>query len=614
MITIGREWGRGIFAVGLAVLVSGAASGAGIGDGTQDTSASVSDISYSVTFNAELAATRTIHVDMSFRTSTADPVVLSLPAWTPGSYELDNFARHVSNFSASSSGEAMRWDKADYDSWRVHPAEAGEVMVGFDFEADTMDVGMAWTAPDFAFFNGTNLFLYPEGQELDFPVRVTIRTAADWLIATGLDAAGERGEFSAPSYHEAVDRPVFVGKFDLDSAEVEGTLYRLATYPEGAMAGEAREGMWEHIKAMMPPMSAVFGETPWASYTTLMVFDPNYPGGSALEHSNSHLGTYATGFVGSWILSSITAHEIFHAWNVKRLRPASLWPYDYGRAQPTPLLWVSEGVTDYYADLALVRGGVIPAEQFLAITGGKIGTVAQVPPVALEDASLSTWIEPTDGSAFVYYPKGSLAGLMLDVLIRDATDNRRSLDDVMRAMYEQYFLAGRGFSTEDWWAVVSQVAGGRSFEEFAAKYVDGRDPYPWAEILPLTGLTMETDTVRAPRIGIGTSQDSIGVQITGVAPGSMAASAGIEAGDYLLRIGDVEVTGQAFGAQYRERYADEPAGQMLDIIVLRDGAELELSGPLGFADNINSSLETDSEATAKAVRIREGILTGTTDR
>jgi predicted metalloprotease with PDZ domain len=318
--------------------------------------------------------------------------------------------------------------------------------------------------------------------------------------------------------------------------------------------------------------------------------------------------------VGSWILSSITAHEIFHAWNVKRLRPAGLWPYDYGRAQPTPLLWVSEGITDYYADLALVRGGVIPAEQFLAITGGKIGTVAQVPPVALEDASLSTWIEPTDGSAFVYYPKGSLAGLMLDVLIRDATDNRRSLDDVMRAMYEQHFLAGRGFSTEDWWAVVSQVAGGRSFEEFAARYVDGRDPYPWAEILPLTGLTMETDTVSAPRIGIGTSQDSIGVQITGVAPSSMAASAGIEAGDYLLRIGDVEVTGQAFGAQYRERYAGEPAGQMLDIIVLRDGAELELSGPLGFADNINSSLETDSEATAKAVRIREGILTGTTDR
>ncbi|MEN8145007.1 MAG: PDZ domain-containing protein [Gemmatimonadota bacterium] len=613
MITMGREWGRGILAVGLAVLVSGAAASGSIGDGKGSTSDSVSDISYTVIFNAELAATRTIRVEMSFRTASADPVVLSLPAWTPGSYELDNFARHVSSFSASSPAESIRWDMVDYDSWRVHPSEAGEVTVGFDFEADTMDVGMAWTAPDFAYFNGTNLFLFPEGQELSFPARVTIHTEPDWLIATGLDAAGGPGEFSAQSYHEVVDRPVFIGRFDLDSAEVEGTMYRLATYPEGTMAGEIRAEMWEDITAMMPPMSAVFGDTPWDSYTTLLVFDAGFPGGSALEHGNSHLGTYATGFVGTWILSSITAHEIFHAWNVKRLRPAGLWPYDYGRSQPTPLLWVSEGITDYYADLALVRGGIIPAEQFLAITAGKMGTVAQVPPVALEDASLSTWIEPTDGSAFVYYPKGSLAGLMLDVLIRDATDNRRSLDDVMRAMYEKHFLAGEGFTTEDWWTVVSQVAGGRSFEEFAAKYVDGRDPYPWAEILPLAGLTMETDTVSAPRIGIGTGQDSVGVLITGVAPGSMAASAGIEAGDYLLRIGDVEVSGQEFGAQYRERYTGQPAGQMLEIIVLRDGAEIQLSGPLAFAENISSSLETDSDATAKAARIREGILTGTTD-
>ena len=123
------------------------------------------------------------------------------------------------------------------------------------------------------------------------------------------------------------------------------------------------------------------------------------------------------------MLASITAHEIFHAWNVKRLRPADMVPYRYDRPQPTPWLWVSEGITDYYADLALVRGGVVDAGGFCAADDGEDREVADAPPVALEDASLSTWIHPTDGTGYIYYPKGSLAGFLLDIMIRDASDN-----------------------------------------------------------------------------------------------------------------------------------------------------------------------------------------------
>src|SRR5918995_1368156 len=157
------------------------------------------------------------------------------------------------------------------------------------------------------------------------------------------------------------------------------------------MTGATREQFKDQISRMIPPQAAVFGETPWDTYTNLLIFDRSYGGGSALEHANSHVGIYNPQFIGTPLLASITAHEIFHAWNVKRLRPADLWPYDYAEPQETPWLWLSEGITDYYADLALVRGGVVDSAGVLGLTGEKLAQVAAEPVAALEDASLSTW-------------------------------------------------------------------------------------------------------------------------------------------------------------------------------------------------------------------------------
>ena len=136
---------------------------------------------------------------------------------------------------------------------------------------------------------------------------------------------------------------------------------------------------------------------------------------------------------------------------MKRLRPADLWPYRYDAPQPTAWLWVSEGITDYYADLAEVRGGLVADTGFYGLTAGKMNEVEAAGPVALEDASLNTWVHPVDGTAYIYYPKGSLAGFMLDVMIREASDNRRSLDDVMRDLYRTTYKLGRGFTSDDWW-------------------------------------------------------------------------------------------------------------------------------------------------------------------
>lgn len=583
--------------------------------GTQGTapatrSAPVSEVRYEITFDSASAASREILVRMSFRTRSSEPVLLSLPAWTPGAYELGNFARYVLRFEASGQRGELRWDKVDFDTWRVWPDEAGTLTVSFAYRADTLDNAMAWSRPDFALFNGTNVFLYPEGQPLDYRSEVTIRTEPHWRIATGMHSAGTDRTYRAESYHELVDMPVFIGRIELDSNLIGGVWYRLATYPEAVFTGSMRATFWRQLGSLVPVMARVFGEIPWDHYTTLIVFDPHSRGGSALEHQNSHVGIYHPGFIGTPFLASITAHEMFHAWNVKRLRPAELVPYDYSRAQPTTLLWVSEGITDYYADLAVVRSGVLPQDAFYDLTLEKIQSVQAGPPVALEDASLSTWIDPVDGSRYLYYPKGSLAGLLLDILIRDASDNRASLDSVLRDLYRATYKSGRGFTASDFWSAVSRAANGRSFEDFARRYIDGRAPLPYAEVFPLGGFRFQADTTRMPQLGVFTAPDSAGIRVTAVQPGSAAAEAGIEPGDYLLRIGEVNVTGSGFGEEFRLRYRDVAEGTPLSVVVRRGGRTRTLTARLRFGENVEYRFGPDPQASSKARAIRQGILEG----
>jgi predicted metalloprotease with PDZ domain len=403
--------------------------------------------------------------------------------------------------------------------------------------------------------------------------------------------------------------PVFVGRFDLDSATVGGLMVRLATYPAGKLSGDARAAFWAQYQKLFAPQAAVFGETPYDSYTTLMVFSDSYPGGSALEHQNSHLGIYRSDAIGQSWVTSVTAHEMFHAFNVKRLRPADMVPYRYDAAQPTVWLWVSEGITDYYADLTMLRAGLVDSAAFLEETTNKTGAVDGSAPVALEDASLSTWIHPTDGTGYLYYPKGSLAGFMLDILIRDASDNRRGLDDVMRDVYQTTYKRGRGFGMTDWWGAVSRAAGGRKFDEFYNRYIDGREPFPWDSLLPLAGLRARVDTIREPRLGINTRTDSTGVTVMEVIPGSAGAVAGLSAGDVLVALGDIAITGEDSFAEFRRHYAGQD-GADFPIRVRREGQALTLPGKVRLVARIEHHLEAVPDASAKAARIRHGLFAG----
>lgn len=580
-------------------------------------SAPITGIRYEVAYDAAAAARRIARVTTTFGVSGNAPVLLSLPAWTPGAYEISNFARNVINFAVTSpEGRALRWDKLDYDTWRIWPEGARTIQVRFDYRADSLDNAMAWTRPDLLFFNGTTLFLYPEGRPFEHPSTVVIRAPDGWNVTTGLAAGAPGGPdgvrtFTSPNYHDLVDMPFFVGRYDVDSVRIADRWTRLATYPAGSLAGAHRQAVWAAIGKIIPAQVAVFRDVPWRDYTIFQIADSSYGGASGLEHQSSHVDVISPLALGNPVLLSLYAHEIFHAWNVKRLRPADLVPYRYDAAQPTTWLWVSEGITDYYADLSEVRSGVIDSSQFFRLTAGKMDEVADAPAVSLEDASLSTWIHPRDPTEYIYYPKGSLAGFALDIMIRDLSDNRGSLDDVLRELYQSTAKRGHGFTGGQFWGAVARAAGGgaRDFADFNARYVEGREPYPWDRLLPRAGMQLVADTVRQPRLGIFTTSDSGAIAVSDVEPGGTAAIAGVQSGDVLVSVGEIPVNDDTFGARYRARYGHQTSAT-IPIVVRRGGRELTLTGPLQFATTVRRRITADPAASARAVRIRTGILRG----
>ena len=197
-----------------------------------------------------------------------------------------------------------------------------------------------------------------------------------------------------------------------------------------------------------------------------------------------------------------------------------------------------------------MRSGLTKPDEFYSTTTGKIDEVAAAPPTALEDASLSAWIKPVDGTEDIYYPKGSLAGLLLDIMIRDASDNQRSLDTVMREMYQTVYKRDHGgFTNEEWWQAVSRAAGGRSFAEFENRYVNGRDPYPWDSVLPLGGLRLMVERTVLPNLGISSSTDEQGRRVIALDPVGTGAAAGVRVGDYLVSVGGLDANDPAFGTE-----------------------------------------------------------------
>ncbi len=594
--------------LGSVVLLLGAAQGALAQ--APHVSAPITDVSYEITADSSAVTRRQLGVVMSFRVTGTAPVVLALPAWSPGHYTLLWFARRVSEFSAQSASAPLEWRKLDYQTWQITPRSAGMVRVSFKYLADAVDRAVAWTAPNFAFFNGTNVFLYPVGRGFTWPARVSIHTQPSWLVATGMDPASGVNNFTASNYHDLTDMPFYVGRFAIDSAQVAGKWIRLAFYPAASLTTARRDRTFAWLQKIVPAHVAVFGDASFRNYTIFQRSDTLVNGGG-LEHQSSQVDEVLTSQLDASYLPGLYSHEFFHAWNVKRLRPADMVPYRYDDAQPTTWLWVSEGVTDYYGALALVRGGINDSTGFFNFIAGEIASVAGAPPTAVSDASLSPWINPTDGSSGLYYPKGGLTGFLLDIMIRDASDNRSSLDAVMRTLYNRTYKRGRGFTRTDWWAEVSRAAGGRSFTDFARRYVDGREPLPVEATLRLAGLRARNDTIREPRLGVSPATDTNGVAITQLAPTGAAAAAGARVGDRIVSIGDVAISNDDSFDVFRTRYAGTTL-TTLPLVVRRGTETITLQLPVRLFARTQTQVSPIPNAPAKALRIRQGILKGST--
>ena len=562
------------------------------------------------------------HVSADFPTRGKDTLFVSLPAWSPGNYEIQNYARYLHDFGArNTTGQPLQWDRADKDTWRVWPAGSERVTVDFDYKPERIDLSLARTVADFAQFLGTNLFLFEEGH-LARPAEVRFRLPAGWQVTTALKGP-VNGIYTAGDYHELADAMTFLGRYSLDSLQAGGKWIRLAVWPAADYTAPVARNLRAGVAKMVPVQNRIMGETPYEVYTIFfnVIHEPIDFGGG-LEHASSQYdimpaNAFAdplSGKLGNFMYP-LLSHEFFHLWNVKRIRPVEMWPYDYHAEQYTPLLWWSEGVTDYYADLTNIRSGLWSTNEFLSNLGSDnpesdIAQIESTPePWSVEDGSEATWInEVYVNSSQLYYPKGAIIGFLIDIAIRDATNNAHSLDEVMRALYVRYYRQGRGFSTTDLLNEL-RAAGMPDVDTFYRRYIDGREPLPYDSIFVKAGLRLRRDT--GPLLGVSAQPNAEGEsQVNAVLPGGAAAAAGVQPGDILTNVGDVRVTADANWAQaFRSRYRGK-MGQPLTIAVRRGGQTLTLTttvreGPIG-----PGILERLPDPTPKQARIWQGLATG----
>jgi predicted metalloprotease with PDZ domain len=562
-------------------------------------------------------ATQLYHVEAVVPASGAATLV-SLPTWTPGYYEIRDYARYTRNFKAyAEDGSPLRWERADKDTWRIHSSRTSSVRVSYDFLADNLSLDGSVLESDFGFFNGTNLFVFPESG-YDHPARVRFELPEGWRVATELSDTDEPGVYAAADFHELVDNPTFVGRFAIDSVQADGRWTRLAVYPADVMSGRAWEITLDALQRIADYSHDLFGAPPYDRYTTF-VYAYSGPARSSggLEHANSHLDIVAaSGFSNpnqSGVPLGLLSHEYYHAWNVKRIRPAEMWPYDYQREQYSPLLWISEGFTSYYGPLILTRTELRGERAFWSTMQNNIDGVEGEPyQESVEDISLAAWIEPLPIGSGYYYGKGSLIALLLDIKIRSATDNRHSLDDVMYRLYHEHYKRGRGFATEDFLAYVGEHIGVEEVQSFYRDHIDGREPLPYRDVLALAGMTFHVDTIFEPVLGVFMDYGQQGsILIEGVLPESSAAEAGLQSGDQLLRVGGIEVEGEGWADRFRRTYADS-LGTPFTVEVLRAGERVTGQSQIRTRARFEYGLEPDPNAGAAEVAVRNGIVQGQT--
>jgi predicted metalloprotease with PDZ domain len=419
---------------------------------------------------------------------------LALPVWAPGAYEVQDFSRHVFDVKVvDGAGVAVPVDKTAKNVWRFDTV-SDRVTVTYRVYAFQLAVDTSHLDGTHAYWNGTNLFFVVDGEKT-LPIDVYIKAPAGWHVSTGLDRVGDDPfHFRAPNYDILADCPVEVGTHRRYTFDVLGKRHEIAIWGYG---NEDPDRLVDDTRKIVEAAADLFGGLPYDHYTFILhIADA----GGGLEHLNSTTCQTARTAFKPWKryrrVLGLLSHEFFHLWNVKRIHPDMLGPFDYNREVYTHLLWAMEGFTDYYAFLLLRRSGLYSVNEYFEFLADEIKALESQPGrlvTSLARASFDTWISlyhPTPdfpNRSISYYLKGSLVGLLLDLEIRRRTDNQRSLDDVLRLLYERYGARGVGFPEEVYQSTAEEVAGG-SLADFFARYIYGVDELPLDDALGWAGL------------------------------------------------------------------------------------------------------------------------------
>ena len=549
------------------------------------------------------------HVTMTIPDVTGE-VTVRMAAWN-ALYQIRDFSSHVQQVEAFAGSQKAFIEKMDKQTWRIKGT--GTVKISYATYWDEVGPFASQLNAEHAFINPAMILLYvPErrGEAVHFVMPdVPLEWQATGASIQFTESIGRARTFSgdAPSYDVLADAPVEAGKFEMFQLSGIKPEISVAIHGDNWSKKQVEEDLRRICKYELKLMEGA----PFERYMFILHIGKG-AGGGGMEHANSTaIGAYSDEY-----LPSVAAHEFFHLWNVKRIRPVSLEPVEDSKEQYTRALWFAEGVTNTYGSYTLVRSGIWSKEQFYADLSEQITELEGRPAnrwQSAEQSSLDAWLEKyplynQPEYSVSYYTKGQVLGDLLDILIRDRTGNEKSLDDVMRSLNTNFAKQGKTYRDSlDVRLTAEKIAGG-SFEEFFGKYVARAEPFPYQQILSLAGLALRTAERRKPTLGFLVEREPNGpFAVSKVDPESSAAQAGLRAGDVIANWNGGEVPRRP------DRWLQEQkVGDLLKLRVRREDKEIAVEFRLGEIKETLYVVGEDTHASEKARRIREGMLRGET--
>jgi predicted metalloprotease with PDZ domain len=518
-------------------------------------------------------------VTMDISGITEKSIDVKMPVWTPGSYMIREFERNIQSVSAQSGTEKLSLHKTDKNTWHVDNTKGQKsISVQYAIYCFEPTVRTSYIDNDHAFLLLTSCLMYT-GNTQSGPGKLKLEFPVSWSkVSTTLSKTGEN-EFAFNNYDELVDSPIEIGNHTELEFEVAGVPHKVAMVganncPENKFTAD--------LKKVCTTMYSIIGKHPCKSY--LFVVHHVEEGGGGLEHANScvvqmprfnynHPDKYR-GFLG------LCAHEYFHLWNVKRIRPAALGPFDYSRENYTQLLWVAEGITSYYDELALYRAGFMTQKEYLRelanilnATLNRIGGSVQ----SLHEASFDAWIkeyrpnENSINSNISYYLKGAAIAAMLDIELQAATDGKKGLDQLMQYLYEEFYTRqSRGFSDKEFYAAVDKIAGKPlNIQAWVEEPNSDKTRESFNQSLKKIGCRLDESIDAKPNkqyTGINTEMRGEKLVVKSVDDNSPALLAGLQFGDELIAVNDVRVK-----HTIEEAIRNTDASQAINILISRGG-------------------------------------------